>query len=636
MFDWVHKNKRIAQVILGIIFLPFAFVGVDSYFRDSDNTTAIATVGRQTITEQEFNVSLRERQEQIQSMTGGRMDSAMLDNPDIRKGVVDSLVNQRLMQQVADAAKLVSTDDQLRALLEQASIFQEQGKFSQTLYADYLKNRNKGKLEFENELRGDLILRQVDDPFVESNFAPQTVTDRLYKSMESRREVSIFTLPSSRFESKVTLDSEAAKKYYESRKEEFRVPEQVRVSYVNLSMQTLLPSIQVSEEAIKKSYDEYVSKNQVQETRQASHILIDVAPKASAEEKQKAKAKAQALFVELKAHPENFKNLAKTESKDPGSASKGGELDAFKKADMVKPFSDAAFAMKEGDITGPVETEYGFHIIKLNKINAGKQPSFESMHTQITEQLKKLQAQKKFAELAEQFNNTLFEQFDNLKAAAEVSKSNVEQSDWFSRGTADKEPRLNNPKLLTSIFSDEVLKNKRNSEAVEISPGNLVAARLLETKPSIIRPFDEVKNQIARILIERQSQEMAEKEGKVMLEQLNQGNTVSVQWGAGQVVGYSASSKDINDALRRQILSADTTKVPTYLGLKAANGYTVVRISKILEAEKVDDTKKKNMIAGLVQSTGQEQFSRYLTVLKEKSNVKIHTELFMNKKEIAK
>jgi peptidyl-prolyl cis-trans isomerase D len=414
------------------------------------------------------------------------------------------------------------------------------------------------------------------------------------------------------------------------------VPEQVRVSYVTLSMQTLLPSIQVSEEAIKKSYDEYVSKNQVQETRQASHILIDVAPKASAEEKQKAKAKAQALFVELKAHPENFKNLAKTESKDPGSASKGGELDAFKKADMVKPFSDAAFAMKEGDITGPVETEYGFHIIKLNKINAGKQPSFESMHTQITEQLKKLQAQKKFAELAEQFNNTLFEQFDNLKAAAEVSKSNVEQSDWFSRGTADKEPRLNNPKLLTSIFSDEVLKNKRNSEAVEISPGNLVAARLLETKPSIIRPFDEVKNQIARILIERQSQDMAEKEGKVMLEQLNQGNTVSVQWGAGQVVGYSASSKDINDALRRQILSADTTKVPTYLGLKAANGYTLVRISKILEAEKVDDTKKKNMIAGLVQSTGQEQFSRYLTVLKEKSNVKIHTELFMNKKEIAK
>lgn len=379
MFDWIHNNRRFAQVVLAIIFLPFAFVGVDSYFKGSDATAPVATVAGQTITQQEFNVALRERQESLQSMSGGRIDPAMLDNPELRLGVAEGLVNQRLLWVQATRANLTATDQQLRAMLEQAPVFQDNGKFSLDLYRQYLKTRGKGELEFEGELRRDLLMRQVDDAYTESAFLPRTVVQRMLKLTETQREVSTFTFAPERFESKATVEGGAAKKYYDSRLDEFRLPEQVRVEYVALTIDSLLPSTTVDPEEVKKSYDDVASKSQVQESRQASHILITADAKAPAEEKQKAKAKAEDLLKQIKSKPASFADLAKAHSQDPGSAEKGGDLGSFKRGDMVKAFSAAAYDMKVGDIAGPVETEYGYHIIKLTGITEGKLPDRKSV-----------------------------------------------------------------------------------------------------------------------------------------------------------------------------------------------------------------------------------------------------------------
>ena len=630
MFDWLHNNKRFAQVVLALITLPFAFFGVDSYFKSSDASTPVASVGGQTITQLEFNMALRDRQEQLQSMSGGRIDPAMLDTPELRLNVVESLVNQRLLLQQASRANLAATDQQLRAMLEQAPVFQDGGKFSMDLYSQYLKTRNKSVVDFEGELRRDLLLRQLDDAYSESHFLPRTVVQRLSKLMETQREASTFTLTPEQYQSKASVEGDAAKKYYDSRADEFRIPEQVRVETVTLSIDALLPAITVDVQDVQKAFDEFAKKNQVQETRAASHILITVDAKAPAAEKQKAKSQAEDLLKQIRAKPASFADLAKAHSKDPGSAEKGGDLGSFKRGDMVQPFSAAAFDMKVGDISGPIETEYGYHIIKLTGITAGKAPSFEAMRGQLETELKRQSAGKKFAELAEQFNNTAFEQSDSLKAVAELAKSPVQQSDWFARNGT---PKLNNPKLLQSIFSDDVLKNKRNTEAVEVAPGTLVAARLLEHKPSVVRPFESVQAEIVAKLTRQRATQLAAQEGRAVLEKLRQGAAAEVTFGAAQLVSFSSQIKGLDEDVRKQILRADVTKLPAYAGLESPSGYTLIRISRVVEPEKIDVEKEKNLATALQQAAGQEQYAAYLASLKQKGDVKIRKEQLLDKKE---
>jgi peptidyl-prolyl cis-trans isomerase D len=635
MFDWLHNNKRFAQIILALITLPFAFFGVDSYFRSSDATTPVATVSGQNISQLEFNLALRERQESLQSMSGGRIDAALLDNPELRFGVIEGLVTQRVLMHQAARANLTATDQQLRAMLEQAPAFQDNGKFSLDLYNQYLKTRGKDAVEFESELRRDLVMRQLDDAYSESHFLPRTLVQQLVKLTETQREASVYTFAPERFESKAAVESGAAKKYYDSRPDEFRLPEQVRVEYVALSIDALLPATTVDAEEVKKAFDEFANKNQVQETRSASHILIAVDAKASAEEKQKARAKADDILKQIRAKPASFADLAKRHSQDPGSAEKGGDLGSFKRGDMVKPFSAVAYEMKVGDVTGPVETEYGYHIIKLTGISAGKSPSFEAMRGQLETELKRQHAGKKFAELAEQFNNTVFEQSESLKAAAELAKAPVQQSDWFSRNAAIVDPKLNNPKLLQAIFSDDVLKNKRNTEAVEVSPGVLVAARLLELRPSVVRPFESVQAEIVAKLTRQRAMQLASQEGRAALETLRKGGSKEdgISWGAAQMITFSSQIKGLSDDVRKQVLRTDVSKLPAYAGVESPAGYTLIRITRVVEPEKIDPEKEKNLAMAMQQAASQEQFAAYVASLKQKADVKIRKEQLVDKKD---
>jgi peptidyl-prolyl cis-trans isomerase D len=636
MYDLINRHRRLIYWILALLIIPpFVLVipGVDTFVRDGQGG-AVATVGGQHLTQQEFNVALRERQEQLQQMTGGRIDSAMLDTPELRFGVVENLVNQRVLLQNASRMNLVATDMQLRGVLEQVPAFLDGGKFSLDLYNNFLKSRGRSAVDFEHELRRDLVLRQLDDAYTESNFTPRVVVERLAKLMETQRETSTYTYAPAAFDAKATVEGGAAKKYYDSRTEEFRVPEQVRVEFVAMTIDALLPTVPpVDPEEVKKAFDDFASKNQVAETRQASHILIAADAKAPAAEKQKARAKADDILKQIKAKPAAFADLAKAHSQDPGSAEKGGDLGSFKRGDMVKPFSDAAYGMNVGDVSGIVETEYGYHIIKLTGITAGKSPSFEAMRAQLETELKRQRAGKKFAEMSEQFNNIVFEQSESLKAAAEFAKAPVQQSGWFSRAAAPAEPLLKNEKLLRAIFSDDVLKNKRNSEAVEIAPGTLVALRLAESKPSVVRPFDSVQAEIVAKLQRQRATQLAAQEGRAALDKLRQGADAGITWTAAQLVSFSNPVKELTDEVRRQVLRTDVSKLPAYAGIESPAGYTLIRITRVVEAEKLGAEKEKNLAAALHQAASQEQYAAYLASLKQKADINIRKDRLVEKKD---
>ncbi|HTD91017.1 MAG TPA: peptidylprolyl isomerase, partial [Burkholderiales bacterium] len=528
---------------------------------------------------------------------------------------------------------LVATDQQLQSLLGQAPTFQEGGKFSSELYEQFLKLRNKTAVDFESDLRRDLVLRQITDPYGESNFLPRTVVQQLARLMETQRETSTFTFTPDKFEFKASVEGEASKKYYDSRQDEFRTPEQARIEYVVFAIDALLPATEIDAEDVKKAFDDQAKRVQVQEARQASHILIAVDSKASADEKRKAKARAEDLLKQIRAKPAAFAEIAKANSQDPGSAANGGDLGSFKRADMTKPFSDAAFGMKVGEISGVVESEFGYHIIKLTGVTETKPPSFEAMRGSIETDLKRQRASKKFAEMAEQFNNTVFEQSESLKPAADFAKTTVQQSNWFGRNGAASDPRLNHPKLLQAIFSDEILKNKRNTEAIEVAPGTLVAARLLEYKPPVVRPFETVQAEIVARLSRQRAAQLAAQEGRATLEKLRQGNAVEVKWSPPQLIKFTSQIKDLNDDVRKQILRADVSKLPAYAGVETPAGYTLIRVMRTVDPEKLDAEKEKNLAVAMQQAQGQEQNSAFLASLKQKADVKIRKEQLSEKKE---
>jgi peptidyl-prolyl cis-trans isomerase D len=631
MFDLVQRNKKIIQIVLAIILLPFAFFGVDSYFRDSATGATIAKVAGSEISEQEFQQALRDRQEQLRSMSGGRVDPALLDSPEMRFSVLESLVRQRLLIRQGVKNGVTVTPEQLRAYISEAPIFQgDDGKFSMARYEQFLKGQNTNAAIFENRVRQDLILTQMSDPYQQSSFIPRSVAERLHRITEQQREVSRSLIAPEKFVSSVKLEPDAPQKYYEGHQDEFRIAEQVRAEYVVLSLDSLLPQIQVEPAEAKKYYDERQREFGVPETRQASHILIAVDKSADAAARQKAKAKADEVAAELKKNPNSFAELAKKYSQDPGSAAKGGDLGTFSRGSMVKGFDDRVFSMKVGEISGPVETEYGYHIIRVTAINAGSIKSFDQVRPEIERELKKQHAGRRLAELAEQFNNIVFEQSDTLKPAAELVKQAPQTSGWITRSHAD-DPRLNHPKLLQALFSEDVLVNKRNTEAIEVAPGTIVAARLADHKPARVQAFEDVKAAIEKKLLQTRASQLAAEDGRKQLDQLREGKAAELKWSTPELVSR-ADPKGFAEPVLRQVFKADADKLPAYAGVEAPEGgYMLLKVTRLVEPQKIDSAQQKQLSEALAQMVGEEQFTAYLASLKSKAKISLNKDAFEKK-----
>jgi peptidyl-prolyl cis-trans isomerase D len=630
MYDFIQKHKRAIQVLLFLFLIPpFVFFGVDRMDRPAGAET-VASIGDYRVTQQEFARALRERQETIQRLTGGRAGPDLLDSTELRAEVLEALIRRHLLIGRALRAGMTVSDAQLQTVISELPVFQNDGKFSIDLYQQYLRSQGMTAVMFESRLRQDLLVGQLDDAFGETSFVPRTAIEQLARISEQQRELSVFTITPDSFVSQVKIDEQAVKRYYEANPSEFRIPEQVRVEYATLSMDALMAETPLDPAQVRKYYDEHRSQFETRQERQASHILITVDASASAEEKQKARARAEELSKQLKQKPDRFAELAKAHSQDPGSAANGGDLGFFGRGGMPKPFEDAVFSMKPGEVSSPVETQYGYHIIRLTSVKGGEVRSFEEARPQIESELKKQQAGRKFAEMAEQFNNVVFEQSESLKPAAELAKSAVQQSGWITREHAD-DKLLNNPKLRQAVFADDVISNKRNSQVVEVAPGVLVAARLIEHKPAAMQPLSEVAPVIEKKLTRQRAAQLAAQEGRARLEKLKQGSEADdVKWGAAQLVDRT-EAKRFSEAVLRQAFRVDAAKLPAYTGVDGPGGYTLVRISKVVEPEKSDPERRKQVSEAVRQLRGQEAMLAYVESLKRKDSVRISKELVQKK-----
>ena len=625
MFDSVRNNKKIVQIFLGLITLPFAFFGVDSLVNSSGAGNSMASVGGSKITAQQFEQALRDRQEQMRQALGANFKPEMLNAPEMRLGILNALIDQRLFQLETEKNRLVAGDHALREVISKIPALQENGKFSMERYESALRAQGMSQPQFEAKLRQDLTLQQLIGVVGDAAFVSDSQAEAMLRLQSEERQFSEFKVAAAQFADKVKIDPAAVQKYYENNKAQFAVAEQVKAEYLVLSHEALLKQVLVSENDVKAWYDGHKDSFQQAEERRASHILIMA--NGDADAKQKAKAKAEEVLKEIEKSPTKFAELAKQYSQDPGSAKKGGDLGFFARGMMVKPFEEAVFKQKEGEISGLVESDFGFHIIKLTGVKPGKVRALDDVRAEIEGELKRQAAARKFAEAAEAFSNMVYEQSDSLKPVAEQFKLKIQSSGWIQK---DPSPQvlatlgeLANEKVLASLFAPEAIKDKRNTEAVEIGPNTLLAARVVEHVPAATKPFESVKADIEKLLRIQEMTALAKKSGEEKLAGLKGAGGDALAWATSRTLSR-LQSRQLPPVVMQAIFKADVQKLPAYVGVELGGDYLLYKIAKVSTPEKIDQDMRKRLQAEYGAVVAKQDLSAYLDSLRTRYKVEIN------------
>jgi peptidyl-prolyl cis-trans isomerase D len=625
MFEFINRHKRLLQILLAVLIIPpFALFGVDFYFRGQDTADQVARVAGSRISQQEFGQALRQREEQLRQMMGGKVDPSMVDNPQIRRAVLNQLIEDRVLYAAAVKSGISVPNAELQSVIGDIPAFKDgNGKFSPQRYRELLNAQGLSEGRFEADLRKDLIVGRSRDAFAGTAFLPNTVVDRLYRLRQQQREVSQFVLEPTQFAAKIKISPEETQAYYEAHKAAFELPEKIKLEYVVLSPGVIESRVTVTPKEVQEYYQSRLEQLGKPEERRASHILISVPGSATPEQKAAAQAKAEALLAEAKKSPKNFGDLAKKNSGDPGSAADGGDLGYFARGKMVKPFDDAVFALKVGEIAGPVQSQFGYHVIKLDAIKPSEAPSFEAVKGKLEEELRKSHASRAFAQDAEEFSNLIYDQADSLKPVAEKFKLQQQTSEWMTRQGGES-ALLNNEKFLRAAFSDNVLKNKQNTEAVEVAPSMLVAARVIAHEPAKQRPLAEVQAAIVQALTQQRAAELARSEGEALLGKLRKGEAAAgIQWSAERAVSRERP-EGLQPEAARAVFRADASKLPAYAGIEAQGGrFVLYRISKVIDGESIDPQLRKALAKQLDPLAGQESLAARMSDLKQKADIKV-------------
>jgi peptidyl-prolyl cis-trans isomerase D len=566
----------------------------------------------------------------MRQMLGASYDPRQFEGPALRKNVMDQLILQRAVaNEVAREHLTVSNARLFEAINIIPAIAQlprkQYGSIDDKAYLQLLASQGMTPEQFDARMRFDLATQQLGTSIAGTAFVPKSLLERLIAVRDQQRDAQTLLFKPADYTAKVQPDAAALKAYYESHQSAFSVPEQAKVAYVVLSGDALAAAQAVTPEELKSYYDSNIARFRTDEQRRASHILIAAPKDAPAAERQAAKDKAGKLLEDLRKHPDTFGDVARKQSQDPGSAEKGGDLGFMGHGALVKPFEDAMYALKEGQISDVVETDYGYHIIRLTGIKPAETKPLEAVRPELEAELRKQFATKKYAEDADAFGNMVYEQSDSLKPAADKFKLTIQTADNVTRqpnpALGQNNP-LNNEKVLKALFSDDALKNKRNTEAVQIGPTTLVAARVVEYRPATVRKFEEVEAKVREGYIAQQAAELARKDGEARLEALKKSDSAQ-GFGTATMVSR-AKAEGMEPRAVEAIMRADASKLPAVVGVElGANGYAVYRITKITQPTQANDGQRQAEAQQLAQLAGQTELGAYYESLKARSKVKI-------------
>ena len=625
MFDFVRNHSKLMMILLFALIIPsFVLFGIDGYNQSMDKGQVVASVDGQNITQAEWDAAHRAETDRLRASMPG-IDAKVFDAPETRQITLDRMIRDRVLASSVKATHVVISDTRLARELAQsplvASLRNPDGSMDMERYKQLLGSQGMTPESFESRMRQDMAIRQVEAGLSQTGFASKASAALISQAFYQRREVQLVKFEPKDFANKVNLTDADLEAYYQSQQSAYSLPEQAQVEYVVLDLEAVKKSIALPEADLKSYYDQNVERLSGTEERRASHILITSPKDASEAERAKARAKAEDLLQQLKKAPASFAGLARQYSQDPGSANLGGDLNFFARGTMTKPFEDAAFALKKDELSDVVESDFGFHLIKLTDLKVPKRKSFDELRASIEADLKNQMARAKFAETAEAFTNGVYEQSDSLKPVADKFKLNIQKANGVTpQAQQGIRGPLANPRLLAALFSEDVLRNKRNTEAVEVGPSQLAAARVLDYQASKVQPLAEVRASVRAALVAEKSAELAQQEGQKQLAALA-AQPQDAKWPAAVTVSrdqQQALDPKVSDA----VLRADAAKLPKVVGVDlAGQGYVIARVLRIVDRAPSSPEQAKQEQAQIAQWWAQAEKEAHFAALKAQFKV---------------
>lgn len=499
MFDFVRKHNRVLQFLLVLVILPsFIAGGVLSVSKFGSDEGVVVKVAGSKITQAEWDHAHRQMAERVRAQRPDT-DAREFDKPEIKKQSLDQLVREFVLNAAARDQHLTPTTARVLRIFATDPQFESLRNPDGGLNKQVLQARGMSPAQFEGLLRQELTVSQVLAAVAASGQTSSLASQQAVNALFQVRDVQWQKFEAKQYAAQLNPTAAQLQAFYKDPVNEswLNAPEKADVQYVVLDLDTLKQRVSISEDDLRASYKENIIRYTEPEERRASHILIKAEQSATTEQKKAARTKAEQLLAQLQKNPASFAELAKKNSDDPGSAANGGDLDFFGKGAMTKAFNDAVFAMQPGQISDVVESDYGFHIIRLTAVRGGKPQPFETVRTQIEDDARKQAALRQYAEVAEQFTNKVYEVSDSLKPVADDLKLPLQTAVGVLHSPAGKDQGvLTNQRLLDALFDATNRSKGRNTEAVEVGANKLVSARIVKYDAAAKMPFDQVQDKV--------------------------------------------------------------------------------------------------------------------------------------------
>ena len=626
MFETVRTHRRFLMIFLTLLVFPsFVATGIYGYNRFMSAEEAVAKIGGEVISTQEFEAAHRERLDQVRQAVGENFDPAVFDTPAAREASLNSMLGDRALRREAVDSHVMIGADRLRQVIASVPAFQEDGKFSYSRYKTVLGAQGMSEAMFEQRVREDLARQTLLDGVARSTIVPSVLSERLATLVQETRTVRERRFRPEDFVARVNVGDDAIKGYYEANRAQFETKESIDVQLLALTLDDVARQISVPPAELQSYYEQNKASFTEPEQRRASHILLTVGEGGSAKDKDGARKLAQELLARIKARPDDFAKLAQEYSKDPGSAAKGGDLGFFGRGMMVKPFEEAAFGLKPGDTSDIVESEFGLHLIRVSEVKGGAIAPFEQVKGKIEATFRQQQAQKKFAESAEQFTNIVYEQSDSLQPAADKLGLKIQT---IANVTRDGVPRgapgaaLLPAAAVQALFADDALGKKRNIAAVEAGGGTLVSARVVEHRPARLRPLEEVSPQIRERLVREQAVRLAREAAAAAAEALRK-TPAEAGFSPPRTVSRGQGEGMSPDALR-EVMRVPAGNLPAFVVADTPMGaQSVFWVLDSRQPEKSDPQALSQVRRGVEQQQAAADDQAYVAELKRKYKAQV-------------
>ncbi len=638
MFDFIRHHQRLMQLVLLLLILPsFVFFGVQGYTSLMSSEPELASVDGQPITLGEFNRARRAQLEQYRTQLGAQFDVAAFDTPELRDQLLNSLIDQRTIAIAATQGRYSVSDEMLRRTIASIPAVQADGQFSSERYRQVLAAQGMTPTVFEAGLRRDLALAQVLQPIGQTARVPDAVAQKILALVTEQRTVALKVFAPASFARDLTVSDADIKSWYDANSARLQIPENLDVDYVLLNEAAASQDVKITEADIESFYKQNQARYGQPERRRVSHILIEIPAGADEAAKTAARAKAADIARRAAADPSAFAALAKELSQDPGSASQGGDLGWISRNMLVPQVEDAIFKLDKGVVSGVVESPFGEHVLLITDMQPASVKPLADVKEDIATEIRKQLAAERFASMASKLTSLIYDQRDSLKPVSDALNLPIVHATGLTRdGLLSAEQRLNapalpeaeqtilgNPKVRQMAFSQEVLKDKLNSGAIELSPDTIVALRIAAIHPAHVPPLDQVSARIRTIVINERALAAAQAEGLKQLEELKKAAVAQTTGFDAPLVVTRQDAKSLTRAQLEAVMAQSGKVLPVFVGVNGAEGYAILQLTKVEPGAAPEAAQTTQLQAQLSQAWGAAEEQAALKVLRAQYQVKI-------------